>query len=155
KVLLEKFPIRSRGIMQAYIFNLRRAKFQDPRLRLAFNYALDFEDMNKTLFFGQYTRISSYFEGSELKSTGLPTGKELEILETVKDKVPPEVFTKPYEEPKGGSPEARRNNLREALRLMKEAGYEIKDGKMINAKTGEQLTVDILLNSPAMERVTL
>jgi microcin C transport system substrate-binding protein len=155
KVILEKFPERARGVMQAYVFNLRREKFQDPRLRLAFNYALDFEEMNKTLFYGQYKRISSYFEGSELKSTGLPTGKELEILETVRDKVPPEVFTKPYVEPVGGSDEARRNNLRQSLRLFKEAGYEVKNGKMTNVKTGEPLSVDILLNSPAMERVTL
>ena len=155
KVILETFPERARGIMQAYVFNLRREKFQDPKLRLAFNYALDFEDMNRTLFYGQYKRIASYFEGSELKSTGLPEGKELEILNTVRDKVPPEVFTNAYIEPKGGSEEARRNNLRQSLRLLKAAGYEIKDGKMTNVKTGEPLTVDILLNSPAMERVTL
>jgi microcin C transport system substrate-binding protein len=155
KVILETFPERARGIMQAFVFNLRREKFQDPRLRLAFNYALDFEDMNKTLFFGQYKRIASYFEGSELKATGLPEGKELEILESVRDRVPPEVFTKEYVEPKGGSEEARRNNLRQSLRLLREAGYEIRNGKMTNVKTGEPLTVDILLNSPAMERVTL
>ncbi len=155
KVILETFPERARGIMQAYIFNLRREKFQDPKVRLAFNYALDFEDMNKTLFYGQYKRINSYFEGSELKAEGLPSGKELEILETVRDKVPPEVFTKVHTEPVGGSEEARRNNLRQSLRLLKEAGYEIRNGKMTNVKTGEPLTIDILLSSPAMERVTL
>jgi microcin C transport system substrate-binding protein len=155
KVILQTFPERARGIMQAFVFNLRRAKFQDPRVRLAFNYALDFEDMNRTLFFGQYSRINSYFEGSELKSAGLPEGKELEILNTVRDKVPPEVFTKTYEAPKGGTEEARRNNLRQSLRLFKEAGYEVKDGKMTNVKTGEPFTVDILLNSPPMERVAL
>jgi microcin C transport system substrate-binding protein len=155
KVILETFPERARGVMQAYVFNLRREKFQDPKLRLAFNYALDFEDMNRTLFYGQYKRIASYFEGSELKATGLPSAKELEILEPVRAQVPPEVFTQAYEEPKGGSEEARRNNLRQSLRLLKAAGYQIKNGKMTNVKTGEQLTVDILLNSPAMERVTL
>lgn len=155
KVILQTFPERARGIMQAFIFNLRRAKFQDPRVRLAFNYALDFEDMNRTLFFGQYSRINSFFEGSELKSTGLPQGQELEILNTVRDKVPPEVFTKTYEAPKGGTEDARRNNLRQSLRLFKEAGYEVKDGKMTNVKTGEPFTVDILLNSPPMERVAL
>ncbi len=155
KVILQKFEERARGIMQAFIFNLRRAKFQDPRVRLAFNYALDFEDMNRTLFFGQYSRINSFFEGSELKSTGLPQGQELEILNTVRDKVPPEVFTKVYEAPKGGTEETRRNNLRQSLRLFKEAGYEVKDGKMTNVKTGEPFTVDILLNSPPMERVAL
>lgn len=155
KVILETFPDRARGVMQAFIFNLRRAKFQDPKLRLAFNYALDFEEMNRTLFYGQYKRINSYFAGSELASSGLPSGEELEILNTVRDKVPPEVFTKPYVEPKAGTEEARRGNLRIALRLLREAGYEIKNGKMTNMKTGEPLTVDILLVSPAMERVVL
>lgn len=155
RVILETFPERARGVMQGFVFNLRRKKFQDPRLRLAFNYALDFEEMNQTLFYGQYKRINSYFAGTELASSGLPKGKELAILETVRDQVPPEVFTKPYEEPKGGSEQARRSNLRTALRLLKEAGYAIKNGKMTNVKTGEPLTVDILLNSPAMQRVVL
>ena len=60
--------------MQAFAFNIRRAKFQDPRVRLAFNYAFDFEEMNKQIFFGQYTRIASYFQGTELASSGLPEG---------------------------------------------------------------------------------
>ena len=74
RVLLEEFPIRSRGVMQAFVFNTRRAKFSDPRVRRAFNYAFDFEEMNKQLFFGQYTRIASYFEGTELASRG-PAGR--------------------------------------------------------------------------------
>ena len=74
--------------MQAFVFNIRRDKFKDPRVRLAMNYAFDFEEMNKQIFFGQYKRIASYFEGLELASSGLPEGKELEILETVRDKVP-------------------------------------------------------------------
>ena len=82
--------------MQAFIPNLRRDRFKDARVRLAWNHVLDFESMNKTLFFDQYRRIDSYFSGSDLASSGLPTGKELEILEGVRDKVPPEVFTKPY-----------------------------------------------------------
>ncbi len=68
--------------------------------------------------------MNSYFEGLELASSGLPQGRELEILETVRDKVPPEVFTKPFANPVGGSPENVRNNLREASRLLREAGYE-------------------------------
>jgi microcin C transport system substrate-binding protein len=155
KVILETFPERARGVMQAFIFNLRRDKFKDARLRLALTYALDFEEMNKTLFFGQYKRINSYFSGTELASSGLPNGKELEILETVRDKVPSEVFTTPYQTPSTGSEEARRANLREALRLLKMAGYEIRDGKLVNAKTNERFQFDILLNSPAMERVVL
>src|SRR5262249_48301786 len=123
RVILEEFPINNVGLMQAFAFNLRRNKFKDPRVRLAFNYAFDFEEMNKKIFFGQYKRIASYFEGTELAATGLPSGRELELLETVRDKVPPEVFTKPYSNPVNGDPIAVRNNLREALRLFREAGY--------------------------------
>ena len=117
RVLLEEFPNRSSGIMQAFALNIRRDKFRDPRVRRALNFAFDFEEMNKQIFFGQYKRISSYFDGTELASSGLPQGKELEILEAVRAEVPPEVFTKPYTNPVGGSPEAVRENLREALRL--------------------------------------
>ena len=80
RVVLEEFPIRNSGVMQAFAFNTRRDKFKDPRVRRAFNFAFDFEEMNKQIFFGQYKRIASYFEGTELASSGLPEGKELEIL---------------------------------------------------------------------------
>ena len=99
RVILEEFPINNVGIMQAFAFNIRREKFQDPRVRLAFNYAFDFEELNKQMFFGQYKRITSYFEGTELAATGLPSGRELEFLQTVRDKVPAELFTKPYSNP--------------------------------------------------------
>jgi microcin C transport system substrate-binding protein len=155
RVVLEEFPIRSFGGMQAFAFNLRRDKFKDWRVRRAFNYAMDFEDMNKAMFFGQYKRVNSYFEGLELASSGLPQGRELEILETVRDKVPPEVFTKPFVNPVGGSPENVRANLREAARLLREAGYEVKNQKLVNPKTGEQLSVEILVSSPGFERLAL
>jgi microcin C transport system substrate-binding protein len=155
RVVLEEFPIRSVGGMQGYAFNIRRDKFSDPRVRDAFNYALDFEDMNKVMFFGQYKRITSYFEGLELASSGLPQGRELEILETVRDKVPSEVFTKVYTNPVGGTPENVRANLREAARLLKEAGYEVRNQKLVNSKTGDPLSVEILVSSPAFERLAL
>jgi microcin C transport system substrate-binding protein len=104
RVILEEFPIKNIGMMQAFAFNLRREKFQDPRVRLAFNYAFDFEEMNKQIFFGQYKRIASYFEGTDLAATGLPAGRELEFLEAVHDKVPADVFKKPYANPVGGNP---------------------------------------------------
>ncbi len=157
RVLLEEFPQRNRGIMQAFVFNTRREKFKDPRLRLAFNYAYDFEEMNKQIFFGQYRRITSYFDGTELASSGLPQGQELEILETVRDRVPPEVFTTPYANPVGGSPEKVRANLREGIRLLKEAGYEVRNQKQVNVKTGETLSVEILTQTadPGAERFIL
>ena len=155
RVLLEEFPLRSRGIMQAVAFNTRREKFKDPRLRLAFNYAYDFEEMNKQIFFGQYKRITSYFEGTELACSGLPAGQELEILEKVRDKIPPEVFTKPYTNPVGGTRENIRSNLREAVRLLKEAGYEVRNQKLVDARTGEPLSIEMLSEDPSVERVIL
>ena len=155
KVVLEEFAIRNLGVMQAFTFNIRRDKFKDPRVRRAFNFAFDFEEMNKQIFFGQYRRIASYFEGTELASSGLPEGRELEILNTVKDQVPPEVFTTPYSNPKGGDQQALRNNLRDALKLFRDAGYEIKDTKLVNVKTGEQFGIEFLVDDPATERFVL
>ena len=156
RVILEEFANRSSGVMQAFVPNLRRAKFSDPRVRRALNYAFDFEEMNKQIFYGQYKRINSYFDGIEdLMATGLPQGKELEILETVRAQVPPEVFTTAYSNPIGGSPEAVRDNLREALRLFKEAGYEVRDRKLTDVKTGAQFTLELLNSDPSFERITL
>lgn len=154
RVIREEFPVNDSGRMQGFVLNLRREQFKDVRLRRAFNYAYDFEEMNKQLFFGQYKRINSYFEGTELASSGLPAGQELAILETVRDKVPAEVFTTPYRNPVGGSPEAVRANLRESARLLKEAGYEVRDRKLVDA-AGKPVTVEILVQDPSSERIVL
>jgi microcin C transport system substrate-binding protein len=154
RVVREEFPINDTGRMQGFVLNLRRDQFKDARLRRAFNYAYDFEEMNKQLFYGQYKRINSYFEGTELASTGLPEGQELEILQTVRDKVPGEVFTSPYQNPVGGNPEAVRANLRESMRLLKEAGYEIRDRKLVDA-AGKPVSVEILVQDPSNERIAL
>ena len=155
RVVLEEFPISNTGIMQGFTFNVRRDKFQDPRVRLAFNYAFDFEALNKQIFFGQYKRIASYFEGTELAATGLPTGRELELLETVRDKVPAKLFTTAYSNPASGNPSAVRANQREAVMLFKEAGYEVRDQQLVNSKTSEPYTVEFLSNAPIFERVFL
>ena len=152
RVVLEEFPIRNFGVMQAFAFNLRRPKFADIRVRRAFNLVFNFDEMNKQIFFGQYKRISSYFEGTELASSGLPQGLELDILNTVRDKVPPEVFTTPYANPDNSDPEKVRANYREAFRLLKEAGYEVRNQKLVNAKTGEPFTVEFLIDSPEVQR---
>ena len=154
RVIKEEFPINDSGRMQAFAFNLRRDQFRDARVRRAFNFAYDFEEMNKQLFYGQYQRIKSYFDGTELASSGLPEGQELKILETVRDKVPPEVFTTPYANPVGGNPEAVRGNLREAARLLKEAGFEVRDKRLVDA-AGKPLTAEILVQDPASERIAL
>lgn len=155
RVVLEEFPVRNVGVMQAFAFNIRRDKFKDPLLRRAFNFAFNFEEMNNQLFFGTYHRIASYFEGTELASSGLPTGVELDILEPLRDKIPPEVFTTPYTNPQNGNAEAIRSNLHESLRLLKQAGYEVRDTKLVNTKTGEPLSVELLVDNPQFERVML
>src|ERR1700704_4557413 len=155
RVVLEEFPQRNRGIMQGFAFNTRREKFKDPRLRRAFNFSYEFEGKNKKIFFGQYKRINSYFDGTELASSGLPQGQELEILETVRDKVAPELFTTPYTNPVGGTPENVRANLREATRLLKEAGYEVRDRRLVELATGRPLSVEMLIDQPDFERIVL
>ena len=124
-------------------------------MRRAFNFAFDFEEMNRQIFYGQYTRIASYFSGTELACSGVPQGKELEILQTVKDEVPAELFTKPYTNPVNGNPQKVRNNLREALKLLRAAGYVIKNTKLVNAKTGEPYNVEFLVEDPASARFVL
>jgi microcin C transport system substrate-binding protein len=155
RVVLEEFPVRNYGVMQAFVFNLRRDKFKDARVRRAFNLAFDFEEINKQLFFGQYKRIASYFEGTELAARGLPEGEELAILKTVQDKVPPEVFTTPYTNPTAGNVQKLRANLRQGVRLLREAGYEVRNRRLVSAKTGEPMTIEFLTEDQGFERVFL
>lgn len=155
RIVKEEFPVRARGTMQASVFNLRREKFADERVRWAFNLAFDFEEINKTLFYGLYERIDSYFFGTELASSGLPEGRELAILETVRDKVPASVFTTPFKNPVNGNPEAVRDNLRKALELMKQAGYELRGRQLFDVKTGQPFNVEFLTSDPSFERYAL
>jgi microcin C transport system substrate-binding protein len=155
RVIKEKFPDASSGKMQGFAFNLRRPLFSDLRVRRAFNYAYDWEESDRQLSNGEYHRDSSYFDGiPELTATGLPEGQELQILETVRDKVPTELFTMPYKNPVGGNPEAARNNLREATRLLKEAGFEVRDRKLIDPR-GQAVSVEFLTSDPGDERSIL
>ena len=157
RIKREELPnsLRSVGIMQAMVLNLRRDQFKDQRVREALNYAYDFEETNRALAFGQLTRVNSFFFGTQLASSGLPTGEELNILNSIKDKVPPEVFTMPYTNPVGGDPQKARDNLRKAIELFKEAGYVLKGNRMINEKTGQPFKMEILLGSPSQERSNL
>src|SRR5262249_18425513 len=125
---------------------------KDVRVRHALLYAFDFESLNKTLFFGQYNRIDSYFYGLPFASSGLPEGKELELLNAVKDKVPPEVFTTPYTNPVAADPQKLRANLRQALDLLTQAGYKLDGNRLVDAN-GQQFSFEILLNGPTIEPV--
>ena len=153
-VVKKEFPTASGEPMQGFVMNLRRPQFQDRRIRQALTYALDFESMNRKLFFGFNTRTNSYFENSELASTGLPTGKELEILEKYRDKLPPELFTAEYKLPVYDNPQAERKYLRQVVQLFAEAGWKIQNGRMANEKTGAQFKVEILGNNPTDEVIS-
>jgi microcin C transport system substrate-binding protein len=152
-VIKKEFKSAAGAFMQAFALNLRRPQFQDRRVRKALTLAYDFEYQNRTLFFGQNTRTSSYFVGTELASSGLPTGKELEILTPYKDKLPPELFTEEFKLPVYDTPQAERKYLREAIALFAEAGWKISGGKMLNDK-GEQFKIEFLGSGPTDEVIT-
>ncbi len=148
-------PFRATGVMQALVPNMRREMFKDQRVRKALNYALDFEELNRTVFYNAYFRVSSFFNGTELASSGLPQGQELELLTALKDKVPASVFDTPYTNPVGGSPQASRDNLRRAVELFKQAGYELRGNAMVNAQTGQPFRFELLLSNPQLEVVAV
>ncbi len=152
-ILVKKMlPHKNNAGMQGFVFNTRRPLFADRRVRQAIGLAFDFEWTNKTLFFDQYTRCQSYFSNSYLAATGLPQGRELELLEPFRDRLPPEVFTTPLAAPTTRPPSSLRANLRRAKRLLDEAGWRVRDGKLRNA-AGQPFTFEILLVSPSFERV--
>lgn len=140
--------------MQAFAFNMRQPRFQDRRVRQALTLAYNFEEHNRLQFYGLNERFSSYFQNSELASGGLPEGRELEILEAYRDKLPPELFTQEFRLPVFDSPRTARDHLREAVRLFDEAGWTIRDGRMVNKETGEQFRIEFLGASPTSEIIT-
>ena len=139
--------------MQGFVFNTRREMFKDPKVREALSYAFDFEWTNKQLFFGQYKRTTSYFDNSELSSSGLPSKAELEILNQFKGQIPERVFTEPFNVPTTNGSGKLRKNLRTALKLLKEAGWSIKNKELVNDITGKPLTFQILLAQKNFERI--
>jgi microcin C transport system substrate-binding protein len=159
RCIKEEIQLKNAEGMQGWAFNLRRPKFADPRVRLAFNYAFDFEWSNTNLFYGQYTRSRSFFNNSAMEAKGLPSPEELAILEPLKDKLPPEVFTKEYSNPINSNGTERRKNLREAARLLNEAGWVVsQDGgkSMLKNAGGEIFTIEILLDNTGLwERIAL
>lgn len=143
--------------MQGFIYNVRRPIFKDKAVRKALAYAFDFEWSNKQFAYGGYKRTDSYFENSELAAQdGTPTGRVLEILEQYRNQLPAEVFTTRYHPPKTDGSGNIRKNLREAIKILDEAGYKIsKDGIRVNKKTGQRLEFEIIDSNPLFERWVL
>ncbi len=139
--------------MQAFAFNLRRAKFSDRRVRRAIAHAFDFEWSNRNLFYGQYRRSKSYFSNSELAARALPDAAETALLASYRGRVPEEVFTRVYEPPDGDGPGGLRANLRAAARLLRRAGWSVEDGRLVEDRTGAPFEIEFLLVNPAFERV--
>jgi microcin C transport system substrate-binding protein len=141
--------------MQGFGFNLRRALFQDPRVREALGYAFDFEWSDKNLFYGAYQRTRSYFDNSELAATGLPSGEELKILDRFRGRIPDAVFTKVYDPPRYDGSGDIRAGLIAALKLLDAAGWTFKGRQLVNAKTGQPFEFEFLLDNPQFERIVL
>ena len=159
QLIQKTFKTEQPSGMQGFIFNLRKPLFRDWRVRRALAFAFDFEWTNRNLFFSQYQRTRSYFDNSELAfRPGRPTGRVKEILEALKKKypkaVPERVFTTPYTLPVYKNSNIR-GGLRQAFKLLKEAGWVVRDLKLVNAKTGRPFEFELLLRSPAFERIVL
>ncbi|MEM7636373.1 MAG: extracellular solute-binding protein [Pseudomonadota bacterium] len=154
-VIKEEITLKNSQGMQSFAINTRREKFADARVRQALNLAFDFEWANENLFFGQYKRTNSFFSNSELAATGTPGEAELAILEPLKDKLPPEVFTTEYTNPVYGSQKNKRKNLRSAAKLLQEAGWKVDANRVLRNAKGEPLSIEFLLVSPLFERIVL
>lgn len=152
QLVKETLPHMNNAGMQGFVYNLRKPIFQDRMVRKAVSMAFDFEWTNTTLFFDQYTRCDSFFSNSTLAAKGLPKGKELALLAPYRDQLPAEVFSKPLQPFSTTPPSSLRNNLRQAKRILEDAGWTLQDGVMTDAK-GQRLEFEILLVSPSFERV--
>lgn len=140
---------------QGFVFNIQRDVFKDPKVREALNYAMDFEWMNKNMFYDQYTRTRSYFQNTDYEAKGLLTKQELEVLAAFKDNIPPRVFTQEFHPPVTDGTGRIRAQLRTAFKLLKEAGWELKDKVMTNTTTGQPFSFELLIYSPTTERIAI
>lgn len=151
----EALPVHRVAPMQAFVFNLRRKQFQDPRVRQAFNLLFNFEEANKKLFYDLYVRVGSFFENSELAAKGLPEGKELEILNEVKAEVPPEVFTTEWKNPVNAAQGDYRKHQQEAMKLLNAAGWTLGSDRVLKNAAGEPLIAEFLIDGDTFERIIL
>jgi microcin C transport system substrate-binding protein len=139
--------------MQAFVFNLRKEKFQNLNLRQAIALTFDFEWVKEKFFYGSYERTSSFFGNSEFGSFGLPNNSELKILNKFKDQIPPEIFTQEFKLPKSDSSGYSRNNLLKAKSLLEKAGYFVLNQKLIDPKNHQPVELEFLISSKSFQMV--
>ena len=151
KIITAKIADKNPQGMQGFWFNLRKDKFKDVNIRQAISLLFDFEWANKTLFYGAYTRINSFYAGSELATAREVSQPEMEILSPYKDSLPDRVFA-PLEFSKSNADGNIRPQMRKAVKLLEKAGYQLKESKMQD-KNGRQLSFEFLLYSKDFERV--
>lgn len=151
-IVKRELPHSNGAGMQGFVMNLRRPQFADIRVRKALGLALDYEWMNRQLFYGQYKRIYSFFNNSELAASGTPSADELKLLESMRDKLDPAVFGPAPVPPRTDPPNSLRANLLQAKALFKEAGWDYRDGALRNSK-GEPFTFEILDDQSALSRI--
>ncbi|MDR1986230.1 MAG: extracellular solute-binding protein [Treponema sp.] len=154
-LIKEEIPHAIPRPMSAFNFNVERPVFQDRRVRMALNYFLDFEWINKNLFYNQYTRTRSYFQNTEYAAAGLPSAAERRILEPIRDQIPAEVFTQAYNPPITDGSGFIRPQMREAMALFNEAGWELRQGKLVHKAGGEQMQFELLIYSPSSEKTAI
>ncbi len=147
KIKKEAISHNNPAALQFFGFNTRLEKFADSRVREAIGLAFNFEWANEKLFYNQYERIYSLFSNTDLAATDIPKGAELQILKKFKDQLPDDIFSQSYQNPDNSTPEKQRANLKKAVKLLNEAGYDFVNGKMTNLKTKEPLTIEVLSNS--------
>lgn len=138
---------------QSITVNLRKPMFQDRRVREALGYAFDFESLNNTIFYKSYTRLRSYWQKSDLEAKGLPSRAELALLEPLRDKIPPEVFTKEFTQPTTDGQGDVRGNLEKARDLLTQAGWVVKNGQLVNEKTSQPFVFEITEVQAGLETV--
>lgn len=154
-IIKEEIPHELPQSMQSFVFNIENPQFQDRRVRMAINMLFDFEWTNENLFYGAYNRTKSYFQNTEYMADSLPQGRELEILEEFREQLPAEVFTEVYENFSTDGSGNIRPQLRQAVTLLREAGYVSRNGGMVHEETGEALAFEMLLYSPSFERIAI
>ena len=151
-IVKRAFENRNPGDFQGYVFNLRNPKFQDVRVRRAIGLAMDFEWMNRQLFYGLYKRVNGYFPNSEFHAEGAPKADELAVLEPLRAQLKGEVFGPVPVSPSTTPPGSLRENLRQAQALLREAGWTYRDGALRNA-TGDAFTIEFLNDQPSLVRI--